>query len=324
MTKALSNIFILFGFLMLFFITQYSYVSAHPGGTASDGMHNCWTNCSYWGEVYGQRHGHGYTPSYTPTYTPTYTAPTFVSTYKSNSDCPSYGFAYMGDCYELPDNAKKSFSSGFTCNYGYEAVGYGLSKKCLAEVDNGYRIGTSIYCNYGYERYYSSCLKESSNSNSYSGTTNLDAYSFTDDVDLYYGKEFTSYYWYNSDENIIEKQRISSQCKASGEDKADKPYFRENKECYYCDPGSITDQDEESCYQMADVCEAVYGHGSVPVTDGKCECSTGHSMVSGQCVEDENTKSNTSTTNSGGATTADLQKQLDELLKLIAQLESQM
>jgi len=32
---------------------------AHPGNTASDGCHYCWTNCERWGEVYGQRHCHG-------------------------------------------------------------------------------------------------------------------------------------------------------------------------------------------------------------------------------------------------------------------------
>ena len=31
---------------------------AHPGRTAADGGHYCWTNCSYWGEVYGARHYH--------------------------------------------------------------------------------------------------------------------------------------------------------------------------------------------------------------------------------------------------------------------------
>lgn len=31
---------------------------AHPGGTDSDGGHYCWTNCSYWGEVYGGYHYH--------------------------------------------------------------------------------------------------------------------------------------------------------------------------------------------------------------------------------------------------------------------------
>lgn len=31
---------------------------AHPGNTASDGCHYCWTNCSEWDEVYGERHCH--------------------------------------------------------------------------------------------------------------------------------------------------------------------------------------------------------------------------------------------------------------------------
>lgn len=148
-----------------FFLLIPMTIFAHPGGLDSNGGHYCWTNCASWGEVYGQWHSHrggssGYTiPTYTiPTYTPTY------STYKSNSDCPSYGFAYLGSCYELPDNAKKSLFSGFTCNYGYEEVGYGLSKKCLPEVDNGMRIGTSIFCDYGYELRYGSCLKKGTSS----------------------------------------------------------------------------------------------------------------------------------------------------------------
>lgn len=31
---------------------------AHPGNTAADGAHYCWTNCEYWGETYGERHFH--------------------------------------------------------------------------------------------------------------------------------------------------------------------------------------------------------------------------------------------------------------------------
>lgn len=43
---------------------------AHPGNTASDGAHYCWTNCDYWGETYGERHYHGggYTEPSGPTY----------------------------------------------------------------------------------------------------------------------------------------------------------------------------------------------------------------------------------------------------------------
>ena len=38
-------------------IGQLSY--AHPGGTASDGCHYCWTDCRKWEERYGVRHCHG-------------------------------------------------------------------------------------------------------------------------------------------------------------------------------------------------------------------------------------------------------------------------
>lgn len=43
----------LFGVL---FTTQ---TLAHPGRTDSDDGHYCWTNCSYWDEVYGEWHSHG-------------------------------------------------------------------------------------------------------------------------------------------------------------------------------------------------------------------------------------------------------------------------
>ncbi len=32
----------------------------HPGNTAPDGKHFCWTNCTKWGVVYGERHGYGW------------------------------------------------------------------------------------------------------------------------------------------------------------------------------------------------------------------------------------------------------------------------
>ena len=34
-------------------------VYAHPGNTAADGCHYCWTNCDRYGVVYGERHCHG-------------------------------------------------------------------------------------------------------------------------------------------------------------------------------------------------------------------------------------------------------------------------
>ncbi len=167
MTKIVVNAGILLGLILTIFTSFTAYSLAHPGNTASDGMHYCWTNCSYYGEVYGQRHGHGgYTSSYT-------TTTNYESTYKSNLDCPSYSFAYLGSCYELPDNAKKSAFSGFTCDYGYDEVGYGLSKKCLPEIDNGYRIGTSIYCNFGYELRYNNCTKKDSSYGYSLGSSNF-------------------------------------------------------------------------------------------------------------------------------------------------------
>lgn len=165
----------------LLFVASPLLVSAHPGNTDSNGGHYCRTNYDYWGVPWNQWHSHSGSSYRSPVSVPTqnyYTAP--VSTYKSNSDCPSYGFAYMGECYELPSNARKSAFSGFTCNYGYEEVGYGLSKKCLPEIENGSRIGTTIFCDYGYQLLYSSCLKKG-NTSTYSGSS---AYS-SEDASLY-------------------------------------------------------------------------------------------------------------------------------------------
>ncbi len=58
--------------VIMVFIVPVGLVSAHPGNTASDGGHYCWSNCEYWGEVYGERHFHGgYSESDTYTYTET-------------------------------------------------------------------------------------------------------------------------------------------------------------------------------------------------------------------------------------------------------------
>lgn len=159
----------------LLFIVSPLLVSAHPGNTDSNGGHYCRTNCSSWGVPWNEWHSHGGS-SYRPP--SSFTTPVqYVPTYKSNMDCPSYGFAYLGECYELPPNAKKSAFSGFDCNYGYEGIGYGLSKKCLPEIENGSRIGTSIFCDYGYELYVNSCLKKSNYSNYSASVAN---YNFND------------------------------------------------------------------------------------------------------------------------------------------------
>lgn len=52
-------------FLIAAFLIMPNIAVAHPGNTAADGCHYCWTNCDYWGEVYGERHCRGgniYTP----------------------------------------------------------------------------------------------------------------------------------------------------------------------------------------------------------------------------------------------------------------------
>lgn len=150
------------------------YTYAHPGNTAADGMHYCRTNCDSWGVPWGQRHGHG-GGSYTSN--SSYSAPApYVSTYKSNSDCGIDSFAYLGTCYYLPDNATKSPFSGFTCNYGYEEVGYGLSVQCLKKVENGTRIGSTIFCDYGYKLYGSMCLKGGSGYTGYSSLSSGSSY----------------------------------------------------------------------------------------------------------------------------------------------------
>jgi peptidoglycan hydrolase-like protein with peptidoglycan-binding domain len=64
------NRYILILFLLVNNIVIFPKVTeAHPGNTASDGKHYCWSNCSYWGQTYGVRHGHGnYSGSVSPTY----------------------------------------------------------------------------------------------------------------------------------------------------------------------------------------------------------------------------------------------------------------
>lgn len=44
--------------LAILVIVNHGQVYAHPGNTASDGMHYCRTNCDSWGVPWGQRHGH--------------------------------------------------------------------------------------------------------------------------------------------------------------------------------------------------------------------------------------------------------------------------
>ena len=55
-TRIIVVVAIAIMFIGLFVVTDY--ISAHPGNTASDGCHYCWTNCDYWGEEWEERHCH--------------------------------------------------------------------------------------------------------------------------------------------------------------------------------------------------------------------------------------------------------------------------
>lgn len=44
--------------ILILFLTP-SFLSAHPGRTASDGCHYCRTNCDKWDVPKGERHCHG-------------------------------------------------------------------------------------------------------------------------------------------------------------------------------------------------------------------------------------------------------------------------
>ena len=58
--------------LAIYLSTFISTVSAHPGGTASDGCHYCRTNCDKWGVPWNQRHCHNnYIPPVVNTLMPT-------------------------------------------------------------------------------------------------------------------------------------------------------------------------------------------------------------------------------------------------------------
>ncbi|MBI2103758.1 YHYH domain-containing protein [Candidatus Woesebacteria bacterium] len=115
-------------------------VLAHPGNTASDGCHYCWTNCDSWGEVYGERHCHG-GGSYDYDYPTTPTCPS-MSSYNSLTDkCECYsGYIASGD---------QCISVNQYCwnNYGYGSTYSYLSDSC--ECSYGYVMDSSGQCTLG-------------------------------------------------------------------------------------------------------------------------------------------------------------------------------
>lgn len=126
--------------------------SAHPGNTASDGGHYCWTNCASWGQVYGQRHFHGSGSRSTPSYN-YYSAPTTPScptnSYASGSSCKcNYGYVVSGSSC-VSGNTLCHSELGIMSSYD------SLSGNC--KCDYGYVIGNSGTCVYKstYTNFYS-------------------------------------------------------------------------------------------------------------------------------------------------------------------------
>lgn len=86
-------------------------VDAHPGNTAPDGGHYCWTNCDYWGEVYGERHFHGggyISPEYDP---PIPNIPNFDE---------DTGNDYSDDSYAMKDDGSVQGSSTYESDFREE------------------------------------------------------------------------------------------------------------------------------------------------------------------------------------------------------------
>lgn len=145
--------YIYLSILALFFVIPF-IGSAHPGNTASDGMHYCWTNCASWGEVYGQRHSHGggySAPSYNY-----YSAPATPS-------CPSNSYASGSSC---------------KCNYGYVVSGSScvsgntLCHSQLGIMSSYDSLSGKCKCDYGYVIGNSgSCVYESTSSSYYGGSS---------------------------------------------------------------------------------------------------------------------------------------------------------
>lgn len=52
------SLLVFFVSFFVFFLLFPTPILAHPGNTAADGCHYCWTNCAKWGYTYNTRHGH--------------------------------------------------------------------------------------------------------------------------------------------------------------------------------------------------------------------------------------------------------------------------
>ncbi len=141
---------------------------AHPGNTASDGCHYCWTNCDSWGEVYGERHCHG-GGSYDYNYPSTPSCPLF-SSYNSisgNCECYSGYIASGGQCISQTEACRdqlglnsryNSLTDNCECSYGYVLDSSGQCTYGSTVCQNKYgfsstydSLSNSCECSYGYK-----------------------------------------------------------------------------------------------------------------------------------------------------------------------------
>ncbi|MDD4376399.1 MAG: SH3 domain-containing protein [Clostridia bacterium] len=115
---------------------------AHPGNTAADGCHYCWTNCASWGYVYGTRHCHGGGSAYQAPSTPS--CPSMSSYDSLSGDCKCYSgyIAQNGSCV--------SGNTYCQSHYAYGSTYDSYSNKCECPygelVKNGSCISYDSYC----------------------------------------------------------------------------------------------------------------------------------------------------------------------------------
>jgi len=260
----MKNVAVLFFvvFSLLFFIVNP--VFAHPGNTASDGCHYCWTNCDYWGEVYGARHCHGggsYSPpsyDYSP---PSYDCPV-MSYYDSLSgSCKCYsGYVASGDkCISENQWCEDKYGYGATSDYldGCKCkYGYVLGKDFLG---NTKCILGSQACRdeYGVMATYDSLSKKCSCMPGYVFGTNIIGTTQCISEDDWCEDK----YGYNSKYNTLKDK---CECKSGYE-------FTISGSSLKC----------ESCF-------SIYGlHSSYNYLGNKCECDDGYILDGSECIKEE-------------------------------------
>jgi hypothetical protein len=264
----MKKVVILFFFSVLLIMPNLT--NAHPGNTASDGCHYCWTNCASWGEVYGTRHCHGGS-SYTPS-APSYSAPS-VPTCPSMS---SYDFLSGGcKCYSgyvvgtdfLGKQACVSADSKCTDSLGYGAEYNSLSEKCE--------------CKYGYIFNGSRCESETSYCNNLVGL--MSRYDSLSD-----SCKCLSGYVIGTD-SLGRQACVSADSVCRDDYGYGSSYNSSTKKCECSYGYELTLKKISSGLECA-LCSTKYGiHSSYNALAKKCECNNEYTLDdSNQCVEKQN------------------------------------